>query len=29
MEVEYEYNAQDPQADNQLEKAMEVVKGNR
>lgn len=29
VEVEYEYNAQDPQADNQLEKAMEVVKGNR
>lgn len=26
VEVEYEYNAQDPQADNQLEKAMEVVK---
>ena len=25
VEVEYEYNAQDPQADNQLEKAMEVV----
>lgn len=26
VEVEYEYNAEDPQADNQLEKAMEVVK---
>ena len=26
VEVEYEYNADDPQADNQLEKAMEIVR---
>ena len=25
VEVEYEYNADDPQADNQLEKALEVI----
>lgn len=28
VEVEYEYNEEDPAADNQLEKAIEIVKGN-
>ena len=28
VEVEYEYNAEDPEADNQLEKALEVVRNN-
>ena len=28
VEVEYEYNEEDPVADNQLEKAIEIVKGN-
>ena len=28
MEVEYEYNEEDPAADNQLEKAIDFVKGN-
>ena len=27
VEVEYEYDAENPEADNQLEKALEVVNG--